>query len=308
MKTILVTGASSGIGRAAVLRFQAEGWYVAATMRQTDKETELQNLSNVEIFPLDVTDRNSIDAAVTGTLERFNGLDVLLNNAGYGLAGPLEAVNPLQLERQFATNVFGPIYTIQSCLPHFRKQASGLIINVSSIGGRLALPFNSLYHGTKFAVEGISESLAIELDPFGISVKIIEPGGVRTDFAGRSLELMQKQGLNAYDASIQRVMKTFSSPERQETYSEASDIAEVIYKAATDGTKQLRYIAGKDAETMANERADMSDEKYASWAIEHFKLYLTCDWRVRLPSTNQRTALSATANERYRSRLRRSFC
>jgi NAD(P)-dependent dehydrogenase (short-subunit alcohol dehydrogenase family) len=272
MKTILITGASSGIGRATVMRFQAEGWNVAATMRNPEQETELQKLNNVAIFPLDVTNQQSINTAVTGILAKFGSLDVLLNNAGYGLAGPLEAVDAAQLERQFATNVFGPVYTMQACLPHFRTQASGLIINVSSIGGRLALPFNSLYHGTKFAIEGISESLALELAPHGIRVKIIEPGGVRTDFSGRSLELMQKAGLNAYDASMQRVMPVFTSADRQSAYSEASDIAAVIYTAATDGTDQLRYLAGKDAEAMSAERARMSDEEYALWAAKHFNL------------------------------------
>ncbi len=241
-------------------------------MRNPEKEIELQKLSNVAVFPLDVTNQASINAAVASTLDKFGGLDVLLNNAGYGLAGPLEAVDAAQLERQFATNVYGPVYTIQACLPHFRAQGSGLAINVSSIGGRLALPFNSLYHGTKFAIEGISESLALELAPHGIRVKIIEPGGVKTDFAGRSLELMQKAGLHAYDASMQSVMAVFSSADRASAYSEASDIADVIYTAATDGTNRLRYLAGKDAEVMLAERARMSDEEYALWAINSFNL------------------------------------
>ncbi len=272
MKTILITGASSGIGRATVLRFQAEGWNVAATMRNPEKETELQKLNNVAIFPLDVTNQDSITTAVTGTIIRFGGLDVLLNNAGYGLAGPLEAVDAIQLERQFATNVYGPVYTTQACLPHFRAQASGLVINVSSIGGRLALPFNSLYHGTKFAIEGISESLALELAPHGIRVKIIEPGGVKTDFAGRSLEFMQKSGLDAYDASIQRAMAVFASPDRAGGYSEAPEIADAIYIAATDGTNRLRYLVGRDAEIMASDRAKLSDEAYLDWAVTHFRL------------------------------------
>lgn len=272
MNTILITGASSGIGRAAVFQFQAEGWNVAATMRTPAKETELQNLSNVEVLQLDVTDHKSINAAVDQTLNQFGGLDVLLNNAGYGLAGPLEAVDPPQLERQFATNVYGPVYTIQACLPHFRQQGSGLVINVSSIGGRLVLPFNSLYHGTKFAIEGISEALALELAPHNIRVKIIEPGGVKTDFAGRSLEILQKDGLTAYDTSLQQAMTVFTAPDRAGMYSEASDIANVVYTAATDGTSQLRYLAGKDAEAMATERAQLSDEEYKHWAIDYFKL------------------------------------
>jgi NAD(P)-dependent dehydrogenase (short-subunit alcohol dehydrogenase family) len=272
MKTILITGASSGIGRATAIRFQSEGWNVAATMRNPSRETELQHLDNVAVFPLEVTDPNSINAAVASTIDRFGEIDVLLNNAGYGLVGALEAVDPAQLERQFATNVFGCVYAIQACLPHFRDRGAGLIINVSSIGGRIALPFNSLYHGTKFAIEGISESLALELAPHGIRVKIVEPGGVKTDFAGRSLDLMHKDGLDAYDASIQRAMAVFTSPDRASGYSEASDIADVIYTAATDGTDQLRYLAGKDAEAMTIERARLSDEEYARWAISSFNL------------------------------------
>jgi NAD(P)-dependent dehydrogenase (short-subunit alcohol dehydrogenase family) len=164
------------------------------------------------------------------------------------------------------------VYTIQACLPHFRDRKSGLIINVSSIGGRIAAPFTSLYNGTKFAIEGISESLALELSPHGIRVKIIEPGGVKTDFSGRSMDLMQKEGLDAYDASIQRVMAVFMSPDRASGYSEAADIAEVIYTAATDGTDLLRYLAGKDAEMRQIDRDRLSDEEYARWAISSFNL------------------------------------
>lgn len=272
MKTILITGASTGIGRAAVLKFHNEGWNVSATMRDPAKEKELWELDNVTVLPLDVTDRDSIDSAVAKTIEHFDGLDVLLNNAGYGLIGALEAVEPDQLERQFATNVFGPVYTMQACLAHFRSRKAGLIINVSSIGGRVALPFNSLYHGTKFALEGISESLAQELAPQGIRVKIIEPGGVLTDFAGRSLDRMQKEGLNDYDASLQGVMSVFADPERRTRYSRASDIADVIFAAATDGSKRLRYLAGADAEAMYAERQQLSDEAYLALAVERFKL------------------------------------
>jgi NAD(P)-dependent dehydrogenase (short-subunit alcohol dehydrogenase family) len=272
MKTILITGASSGIGHATALHFQAAGWNVAATMRKPADAKDLTGLERVAVLPLDVTDRASIEAAVQATLERFGGIDVLLNNAGYGLAGPMEAVEPAQLERQFATNVFGPIYAMQACLPHFRAQRRGLIINVTSIGGRITLPFNSLYHGTKFGLEGISESLALELQPLGIQVKLVEPGGVRTDFAGRSLDFMQKPGLTAYDASLKGAMSVFMDPARGGDYSDPGQIARVIFEAATDGKPQLRYLAGEDAKAMAAARAKMSDEDYRAWAIQEFRL------------------------------------
>ena len=270
MPTVLITGSSSGIGRAAALRFQSAGWNVAATMRSPERETQLNTLPNVRLYALDVTDQGAIDRTATDVVADFGGLDVLLNNAGYGLAGPLEAVEPGQLERQYATNVFGPVYLMQACLPHFRKQGSGTIVNVSSIGGRLVLPFNSLYHGTKYALEGISESLALELAPHGVVVKLIEPGGVKTDFSGRSLDLMSREGLTAYDASVQKAMQAFADPERAANYSEAEDIAEVIFGAATDGTDQLRYLAGRDAEAMAAERAGLGDEDYRKLSLERF--------------------------------------
>lgn len=170
-------------------------------MRKPADAGDLAKLERVRVVPLDVTDRESIAAAVQTALTEFGSLDVLLNNAGYGLAGPLEAATPEQIERQFATKVYGPISTMQACLPHFREKTAGLIINVTSVGGRLALPFNSLYHGTKFGLEGISESMALELVPLGVQVKLVEPGGVRTDFAGRSLDFAKKEGLTAYDPS-----------------------------------------------------------------------------------------------------------
>ncbi len=272
MKTILITGASTGIGNATARHFQAAGWNVAATMRKPESAGDLAALERTLVLALDVTDRASIAAAVEATIATFGGIDVLLNNAGYGLAGPLEAVQPAQLERQFATNVFGPIYTTQACLPHFRARKAGLIINVSSIGGRLVFPFNSLYHGTKFAVEGMSESLALELAPHGIQVKLIEPGGVRTDFAGRSLDLLQQPGLDAYHASLAKVMGVFRNPERGVHQSDASHIAKVIYQAATDGSNQLRYLAGNDALAMAARRSTLSDEDYRALVMKEFNV------------------------------------
>ena len=269
MKTILITGASSGIGLASAQRFQAEGWNVAATMRNPAHPTPLQGLANLALLRMDVTERASIDAAVAATIEQFGGLDVLLNNAGYGLAGPLEALTPEQLERQFATNVYGPIYTTQACLPHFRAQGEGVIINVTSIGGRLVFPYFTAYHGTKFALEGLSESLAFELAPLGIRVKLVEPGGVKTDFAGRSLDRAQHE---AYADSMKRVFAAFADPERAQNYSEPTATAAVIFQAATDGTAQLRYLAGADAIAMAAARAQTTDEAYREFMLQRFNL------------------------------------
>ena len=268
MKTVLITGTSSGIGRDSVKYFQEQGWQVGATMRKPEEETELGELERVEVIALDVTKRESIRAAVEHTLETFGGLDVVVNNAGYGLAGPLEAVTPEQLERQYATNVFGPVYVMQAALPHFRQQGSGLFINISSIGGLTTLPLNSLYHGTKYALEGISESVNFELNPLGIRVKLVEPGGVKTDFSGRSLDMMHDPDISAYDDIVQKALSAFSA--RDDDYSTGTDVAKVIFEAATDGKPQLRYLAGEDAKAMLSQRESVSDAAYIAGMIERF--------------------------------------
>lgn len=270
MSTVLITGSSSGIGRSSVEYFQKKGWKVAATMRSPEKETELQTLEGVEVIRLDVTDRASISSAIQQTLDAFGGLDVVVNNAGYGLAGPMEAVKPEQLERQYATNVFGPVYVMQAALPHFREQGRGLFINISSVGGRITLPFNSLYHGAKFALEGISESINYELNPFGIRVKLVEPGGVKTDFAGRSLDLISDPDITAYNDMLQKIIAAFTSPERQAGYSSGDDIAAVIYEAATDNKNQVRYAAGNDAIQLLGARDTMSDEDFLGMIKKEF--------------------------------------
>ena len=272
MKTVLITGSSSGIGRDTAILFQKEGWNVAATMRRPENETELNQLENVQVLRLDATDRESIVSAINTTIETFGNLDVVINNAGYGLAGPFEAVTPDQLTRQYATNVFGPIYVMQATLPHFRSRRNGLFINISSVGGRITLPFNTLYHGTKFALEGISEALNYELNPLGIRVKLVEPGGVKTDFAGRSLDLMSDPNITDYDQMMQKILAIFQDPSRADTYSTGADIAKVIFQAATDDTDQIRYPAGNDAIQMLGQRPSMTDEEYVATTAKNFGL------------------------------------
>jgi short-subunit dehydrogenase len=243
--TVLITGASTGIGKAAVFEFQRHGWNVAATMRSPEAAHDLAKLEKVFCTHLDVTDSASIKQAINETLSRFKSIDVLVNNAGYGLVGPFEASTNEQIERQFGTNVFGLMEVTRSILPHFRERRQGIILNVASIGGRVAFPLYSLYHATKWAVEGFSESLQHEMKPFNIKVKIIEPGPIKTDFYDRSLDMISSQELKVYDSFINKAMPnlmgagaTGSSPEH---------VARVIYKAATDGKWKLRYPAGGNA-------------------------------------------------------------
>ncbi len=268
--TILITGASSGIGRATAEHFQASGWNVVATMRSPEKETELTDLDNVLVTRLDVTDSASIESAVSETLDRFGKIDVLLNNAGYGAYGPLEAFPMENIRRQFDTNVIGLLEVTKAVLPHMRAQKSGTIVNVSSIGGKMTFPLGTLYHGTKFAVEGLSEALHFELEPIGIKVKIVEPGAIATDFAGRSFDLANDENLAEYQDLVGKLMSGFETALAQS--SPPSVVAEVIWTAVTDGTSTLRYTAGDDAqEFMANRKA-LDDETFIGALKERFGL------------------------------------
>ncbi|KPK09641.1 MAG: short-chain dehydrogenase [Anaerolineae bacterium SG8_19] len=249
MKTIVITGASSGIGKATARHFAAQGWQVAATMRKPEKETELSVIDGIRLYQLDVTQQASIDSATAQILAEYGTVDVVLNNAGYGLVGVFEATTPEQIHRQFNTNVFGLMAVTRAFLPHFRANKAGMFINVSSLGGLITYPFTSLYHSTKWAVEGFSESLAFELGELGIQVKLVEPGAVATDFSGRSMEFAMPDELPDYLPAAQKFMAAQANSNR--VPATAEQIAEGIYAAATDGQARLRYPLGDAPQTVA---------------------------------------------------------
>lgn len=256
--TILITGASRGIGKETAKLFQSKGWNVVATMRNPENETELNQIDNVLVTKLDVLDVDTIQQAYTAGIKRFGGIDVLLNNAGYGAYGPLEFFSREKILRQFNTNVIGLLDVTKALLPHFRQNKKGIIINVSSVGGKISFPLGTLYHGTKFAVEGISESLNYEVAPFGGQVKIIEPGMASTDFSGRSFDFSFDENIPEYQKIVGSLMTVF--PELSQYASAASLVADVIYKAATDGKNQLRYVVGEDAHILTTNRQQLDDE------------------------------------------------
>ncbi|GLQ89762.1 SDR family oxidoreductase [Dyella flagellata] len=264
---VLVTGASSGIGQAAATLFAERGWRVAATMRKPSDGTPLAALPKVTVLPLDVTDPASVDTAVAATLDRFGRIDVLVNNAGYGLFGPFETATDEQIRRQFATNVDGIFAVTRAVLPTMRRQGCGSIINVASLGGLITLPFLSLYNATKFAVVGFTESLSFELAPLGIRAKYVAPGGVATDFAGRSLARTFHDNEHAYSDSLSKVMTAMTI--RRDNYSTAASIAEVIFTAATDGTNQVMYLAGADAERSFALRQSLSEAERLAAVRQH---------------------------------------
>jgi len=257
-KTILITGASTGIGLATAKYFHSKGWNVAATMRNPSAAKEYSEDARLKLLPLDVLDDASIAGAIASTIAAFGSIDVLLNNAGYGTQGPIEAASKEQIARQFDTNVTGLIAVMQAMIPHFKAKKSGTIINVSSIGGRITLPFYSLYHGTKWAVEGLTESLTFELRPLGIRMRLIEPGAIATDFGGRSMDYLEKDGLNDYDDMLARFNK--ARDEAVKASAQPIDVARVIYQAATDKSDRLRYLVGKDAKMFWRLRRIMGDK------------------------------------------------
>ena len=268
-KTILITGASSGIGKATARLFQQRGWNVVATMRNPDRENELNRLDNVLVTRLDLTDAASIYAAVAAGVERFGRIDVLVNNAAYGAFGPLEATPLETIRRQFDTNVIGLLATTKAVLPAFRGNRAGVIINISSVGGKMTLPLGTLYHGTKFAVEGLSESLSFEMAAIGVKVKIVEPGAVKTNFT-HAVEFSNDEGLHEYQEIIRKLVDGCAPlAERAEA---PSVTAEVIYRAATDETDQLRYVAGRDAEDLLSKRKADDDPTFLNDLRDQFAL------------------------------------
>ena len=268
-RTAFITGASTGIGRATAQLFQAEGWNVVATMRSPADGADLSALDRVLVTRLDVTDSASIGAAVNEALETFGTIDVLVNNAGFGAYGALEATNMDVVRRQFDTNVIGLLEVTKHVLPTLRDNGAGVIVNISSVGGRMAFPLGTLYHGSKFAVEGLSEALTHELSPFGISVKIIEPGLVATDFAGRSFVLSTDPAGGPYQETVTSVLTAFAAVQEQVGAS-AADVASVIYGAATDRSAQLRYVVGDDAIATLNARANMDDVSFVDMIRRNF--------------------------------------
>lgn len=247
-KTVLITGSSTGIGRATAEYFSMRGWNVAATMRNPDAEKDLKVLQNAKVYRLDVLDKASILRTVEDVLRDFGGIDALVNNAGYAAIGPFEAADDEQIKRQFETNLFGLMRVTRAVLPHFRERRQGVIVNVSSVAGRTTFPLFSLYNSTKWAVEGFSEALWYELRHFNIKVKLIQPGAIKTDFYSRSYDQISNDELTDYHSISTPVFNKVSRVSRFAMGPET--VARKIFRAANSGTRKLRYPAGGGAGAM----------------------------------------------------------
>lgn len=260
-KTVIITGTSSGYGKAIAKEFSNQGWNVIATMRSPDKETELNKLKNVMVTRLDVKDSESIKTAIQEGINKFGKIDLLINNAAHGLVGVFEATHSAQIREQFAVNVFGYMDVTREILPHFRKTGKGMVINIGSQGGLITFPLMSPYHATKFALEGFSESLSYELATINVIVKLIEPGGAHTSFFKNSQvplgsvpqEYNHIVNSTGMDALFEIYKDQLSTPE---------DVSSFVYKAATDGTDQFRYLIGEEMRLFLNIKKQGSDKEY----------------------------------------------
>ena len=273
-KVAIVTGSSSGIGYATSLLLAKNRFHTYATMRNIEKSADIQQIANKERLPLQVIQLDvNDDASIRNSIEKVRSenerIDVLVNNAGYGLIGAFEDLSAEEIKSQFETNFFGVIRLTQQVLPIMRKQKSGTIVNVSSGAGRIGFPGMSAYVSSKFALEGLSESMSYELEPFGIRLVIIEPGVIRTNFKKNSVmskKSLDNSSISPYSSIIQKMDASISSIIEHATPPE--EVAKAILHAVISNNPELRYLVGNDMIMMAETKKSMSDEDFRKMMMQ----------------------------------------
>ena len=274
-KVAVVTGSSSGIGYETSLLLARNEFETYATMRNLKKSVDLQKIAAEEriplkVLPLDVNDDTSVSNAIDTIVKENGRIDVLVNNAGYDVFGSLEELTIDEIKGQFETNLFGVIRATKAVIPTMRKQGSGTIVNISSLGGRIGLmPFLTAYHSSKFAVEGFTESLRQELAQFNIDVILIEPGVIRSNFIDNSKNAKNYNPENSpYAGTIQKLFEGFQSIMADSSH--PKDVAEVILKVVNTSSPNVRYSVGKDAESVLKARTELSDKELEKWVRESY--------------------------------------
>ena len=267
-KVAVVTGTSSGIGFETALALAREGYYTYATMRDTAKSGKIKELGQkenlkIDVLELDVDDENSVKAAMQKILDQKQRIDVLVNNAGWGLWGCVEDVSVDEFKAQFDTNFFSIIRLIQEVGPTMRKQGSGKIINVSSVAGRIGFPASPAYISSKFALEGLSESLRLEMAPFGVDVIIIEPGVIKTNFLNPVRLSKNSEADTAYSDITNKVVSGVKMMAEMGTH--PKEVADTIVKAAKDEKPIPRYIVGNDASMFLEARKNKTDIEFENY-------------------------------------------
>jgi len=267
-KVAVVTGTSSGIGFETALALAREGYYTYATMRDTTKSDKIKELGqkenlNIDVLELDVDDENSIKTAIQKILEQKQRIDILVNNAGWGLWGCVEDVSIDEFKAQFDTNFFSIIRLIQEVGPTMRKQGSGTIVNISSVVGRIGFPASPAYISSKFALEGLSESLRFELAPFGVNVVIIEPGVIKTNFM-KNMRMAEKSELDTvYKDITDKVVSGVKMMAEMGTH--PKEVADTIVKAVKDEKPLPRYIVGNDASMFLEAKKSKTDIEFENY-------------------------------------------
>jgi NAD(P)-dependent dehydrogenase (short-subunit alcohol dehydrogenase family) len=262
----VVTGSSSGIGYETVLALARNGFTTFATIRNLGKAGQIESVASKEKLPihvvqLDVTDDASVQNAIQEVMKKAGRIDVVVNNAAYGLTGAFEDLSIEEIKTQYETNFYGVIRVTQAILPIMRKQGSGRIVNISSGAGRFGYPGGSAYVSTKFALEGLSESMAYELEPFGIKVVLVEPGVIRTNFGSSMILAKRAQNPSSpYSHMMQRIGASFE--QLQKNASDPDLVANIVLQAATSQNPELRYLAGKDVEAWVESKRKLSDAEF----------------------------------------------
>jgi len=277
-KVAVVTGSSSGIGFETSLLLARKGFYTYATMRNLNKSQKINDIAEKENLPLkvlqlDVTDDKSVKVAINQIRDESSRIDVLVNNAGYDVMGAVEDLSIDEFKSQFETNFFGVIRVTKEVIPIMRNQGSGNIINISSVGGRIGIPLNTAYISSKFALEGLSESMRYELDQFGIDVILIEPGVVKTNFFENAdvvnINTTNNNKTSLYSQLTQKLFEGFEPMLKSDSSSSLpSDVAEVIYQTIESSNRQVRYLVGKDANSIIKTRQNLSDKEFENWIKE----------------------------------------
>ena len=262
-KVALVTGASSGIGLDTAFKLLKKGYKVYGAARHTDLIKPIEEKGGKALY-LDLTDPESITQCVKTIVEEEGRLDILINNAGYGLGGPLECVPIEEAKRQFEVNVFGLAEMTRAVLPVMRAQRSGKIINISSVAGRFSSPFLGWYHATKYSVEALSDTLRLEVRPFGISVVLIEPGMIKTPWGKIAADNLRKYSQDtAYSQNASNVADFYDKNYSEKGHISGPEvISNTILKACQKKHPKARYLAGKNAKTIVNLRKMLSDRAY----------------------------------------------
>ena len=241
MRTVLITGSSSGIGKESAILFARKGWNVIATMRNKEGFAQFENSTNIHPYLMDVKDRQSIESCIEEVIQNHKRIDVLVNNAGIFTTDPLEQTTDENIDGIIDTNIKGVLYTTKIVLRYFREQRSGTIVNISSIAGRATFPFQSVYHTSKWAIEGLSESLFYELKPLNIRVKVVEPGVVKTNIYRSVLDIPFERYAKEYTKGFKKFHHFLSESYRKGYMPEVD--AQTIYRAATSKSYKLRYTS-----------------------------------------------------------------